>query len=260
MRRQRLDRYDGPTTLGIDVSAHQGEIDWPQVARAHATLDGRPQGRPLYAVVRTSDGVQTRRGSAPDPLAVRNLTGAHHAGLLVAGYHYVRAFHPPEAQVELVLDIVRKAGVPPGFIALDIEGRPDDLDTGADESAGAWWAPSGADERVQTVHVLECLHGMADLLERAGQRVVIYTAQSWHWYVSQSGLTPPWCRWPLWCPDYVHGPSPRLPVDATGRPAPWPSALIWQYTSEGHIAGVSGPVDLNRFRGDESACRGWWGR
>jgi hypothetical protein len=48
-----------------------------------------------------------------------------------------------------------------------------------------------------------------------------------------------------------------MPVDAAGLPAPWATWTLWQYSAEGRIAGVPGPLDLNRFRGDELALAAW---
>lgn len=59
-------------------------------------------------------------------------------------------------------------------------------------------------------------------------------------------------------PD-VPGAAPRLPVDARGRAAPWPTWQLWQYASDGRVDGVAGAVDLDRFHGDEDALRSWWG-
>jgi hypothetical protein len=41
---------------------------------------------------------------------------------------------------------------------------------------------------------------------------------------------------------YTSAPSPRVP-------APWQFWTFWQYTDNGRIAGIAGPVDLNRFNG-----------
>ncbi|MEQ9079117.1 MAG: hypothetical protein RLP09_34985, partial [Sandaracinaceae bacterium] len=163
MRRAAIDLYDGPTTIGIDVSAHQGEIDWPRVARAEAVFHGRALGPVRYAIIRAADGVQTRRDSRPDPMAVRNLTEAHEAGIEhLAVYLYLRAYHGAAEQLELVLDVIRTAGVPVGWLGIDVEGRPDDPTTpDTDESHGAWYVPDGAEGPVPTSEVL------ADVLEVA---------------------------------------------------------------------------------------------
>ena len=262
MKRKALDTYRGPTTLGVDVSAWQPAIDWHALARSEPMLRGKRQGPVRFVVARTGDGVRTRGRSVPDPWAVRHLTGAHDAGLLVAGYHYVRAYYPPDEQVAVILEVIRTAGVRLGFVALDLEGRPDDARTTADESSGAWWSPPGAG-RVDTSQVLACAEEMALDLEAQGVRVLVYTGAAWHWHVAQRGRAPtsgPLARAPLWTPYYTRAPVPRLPVGPRGEAAPWSSWQLWQYSARGIVAGVDGPDDLNRFRGDRSALDAFAGR
>ncbi len=269
MKRQRLDPYVGPATVGLDVSAYQPDVDWPRVARSEAHAWGRKVGPVEWAAVRTSDGVQTRRNSKPDPWAVRHLTGAHGAGLRCAAYHYVRGHHGAGAQVALVLDVLATASVPVEWVALDLEGRPDDPRTpDTDESRGAWWHPPGSDP-VDTPRVLTELATMVRLLEDAGHRVLIYSGVSWHWYVSQKRLPvpPEVAACGLWTPYYTRSSTPRMPCgpapwtpyytrSATPRmpcgPAPWEAWEIWQLAgsaaSRGRVAGVSGLCDVNRWR------------
>lgn len=264
MRRQRIDLYDGPTTLGVDVSAYNREVDFDELVRLQPTLRSTPQGPVEYVIVRSSDGIQTRRNSAPDPFAHRNLTEAARVHLRRAVYHYVRAHHGAEAQVELILEVLRKAGVNIGFVVLDCEGRPDDPTTvDTDESHGAWWHPKGTPE-VDTLEVLDDLATMTRLLQRAGHRVLFYTGVAWHFYVAQRGLLPDWHHLysdstpELWTANYTRQPYPLMPVDPHGDPAPWEQWRIWQYSSKGVATGINGGVDLNRFRGDSQALARWW--
>lgn len=265
MRRQRIDDYLGPYSIGVDVSAYQGsDIDWGRVARADAMFEGRSVGPVRFAVVRSSDGVQTRRNSEPDPMAVRNLQNAHAAGLLVAVYHYVRAFHGAREQAEIVLDVIRTAGVPIGFVALDVEGRPDDPKTpDTDESHGAWWHEEG-EPTVPTSEVLADLIVMKRHFQARSLRSLIYTGAAWQWHIAQKGLPiPPELETlDLWTPYYTKGTRPKMPVGPRGEPHPWPEWRIWQFagskTLPGRVPGISGNVDLNRFRGDAEELREWW--
>ena len=90
---------------------------------------------------------------------------------------------------------------------------------------------------------------MAETLEELGYRPMIYGGQILHWWGSQqhTDLAQALGRWPFWQADYRE--RERIPVDREGRPFPWPGSLIWQYTSKGQVAGISGDVDLNRFKG-----------
>ena len=277
-KRAAIDDYKGPWTAGIDLSAWQHEVDYNRVARSDLMIGerGRAQsyGQPRFCIVRAADGVQTRHDSAPDPLAVRHLVGCHEAGLLVDVYVYVRAFHPAAAQVDLVLEVIRVAGVPIRTVWLDVEGRPDDPTTpDVDESKGLFWTPEpekpkdGEEEPEREVvdrfEALERLREMRDLLEAAGYRVGVYTGQTWNWVYGAHGIdVSDFARHPFWTPWYTHSFLPRLPVGPAGEPWPWPRADIWQKGGSkkvpGRIAGISGLVDANLYRGDEEALRKFW--
>ncbi len=265
-KRTAIDDYRGPTVVGVDVSAYQGkDIDWPAVARGEARFHGERVGPVRYAIIRSSDGVQTRKNSEPDPMAVRNLQGAHEAGLLVAVYHFVRAFHGADEQLELVLDVIRTAGVPIGFIAWDVEGRPDDPKTpDTDESHGAWWVPDDAEGPVPTTEVLSDLVDMRRGADAEGHRSLIYSGVAWHWHVAQKRvLVPPEVEdLELWTPYYSKAKVPKMPVGPHAEPWPWDEWRFWQFAGSkvhpGAVPGIPGIVDLNRFRGDEDALRSWW--
>lgn len=247
MKRLRIDDYSGPTCTVLDVSHWQGDIDWPRVARSEAMHRGASQGPVRLVVVRTGDGKDTDRH------AVRNLRGAHEAGLPVAAYHYVRAMHGAAVNLGVIREVLATAGVPVVFVAPDIEGRPDDPRTpDTDESRGAWLGG------VDTQTVLRETWDMGTALERDGHRVIVYTGTAWQQHVAaRSQHSAAWLRWPLWVPDYLRGRRARLPVDAAGKGAPWPSWLLWQYTGHGRIAGIDGDVDLSRYRGDARQLAEW---
>ena len=236
MKRQPAQVYDGPKTPGIDVSKYQGVIDWGAVSRSEVR----------FAVVRTGDGRDT------DPTAVRNLTGAHDAGLLVGVYHYIRARHGSAVNLDIILDVLRTAAVPIGFIAIDVEGAAANVRK-ARAGSGAWLGD------VSTTEVMAVISEMVDELQRRGHMVVLYTGQAWHDHISRLGLRPP-VGIPLWVPYYSHRDRPSVPtyIDGTRVWEPW---TIWQYAGSkavpGSCPGIVGNVDLNHFRGDEEALRAW---
>jgi len=268
--RTAIDDYSGPYTPGLDFSAYQADVDYARVARSELYLGKgarrRSLGQPRFAIIRAADGVQTRRDSAPDPLAVRHLQGCVDAGLLVDVYVYVRAWHEAAAQVELVLEVIRMASVRVRTVWLDLEGRPDDPTTpDTDESSGLFWAPDGTakEDRVDAELALECVRGMRRLLERRGLRVGIYSGVTWHWMFAQKGVDVSDLHdCPFWTPYYTTGPRPKLPVGPRGEPWPWPYADIWQtggsHAVPGTVAGLRGIVDVNLYRGDEAALARFW--
>ena len=85
-------------TNGIDVSENNGRVDWEKVAAAGMK----------FAIIRSSYG----RSSA-DGEFVRNVIGAHNAGLQCGAYHYSYALTPEQARQEArsCKKIIEDAGV-----------------------------------------------------------------------------------------------------------------------------------------------------
>lgn len=250
MKRQPAAPYEGETTIGIDVSHWQGEVDWEAVAHSSARFDGSDVGPVRFAVVRTGDGKDT------DRLAVRNLIGAHAAGLPCGLYHYIRAKHGAAVNLGVIRDVIATAGVPIGFVAIDVEGQPA---KGERDDHGAWMGLGAAPG--STSAVMACVNAMGAKLEADGHRVVVYSGAAWHWHVSQAqaGGVPE--HWPLWTAYYTRRDRPNVPVRPDGSPAFDPAWMIWQFAGSkplpGSVGGIRGNVDLNHFRGDEEALRAW---
>lgn len=163
-----------------------------------------------FAIIKATEGT-----SYVDPYFAANWEGAKAAGLLVSAYHMLWPSLLAEKQAAHFLATLgdRKADLP---LVLDAE-RP------AVGNIGAF------------------VEEMALAVEAAdGRKPFIYTAQNyWNTHV---GWAPGWADYPLWVADY-DAASPAMP---TG----WDSYTIWQYSSTGRVAGISGNVDLNLFQGN----------
>jgi lysozyme len=96
-------RYE---TWGIDVSHHQGAIDWPRVATT-------PRLR--FAYVKATEG-----GDFVDHAFARNWAEARRAGLRVGAYHFFNLCRPGAEQARHFLAVVPREpdALPP---ALDLE-------------------------------------------------------------------------------------------------------------------------------------------
>jgi GH25 family lysozyme M1 (1,4-beta-N-acetylmuramidase) len=95
---------------GLDVSHHNGIIDWPAVAGAGYS----------FAFIKATEGQ-----NFTDPAFRRNWTGAGRAGLLRGAYHYFRPSIPVEGQLRHFLDVMGPLG--PGDLqpVLDFEESDD---------------------------------------------------------------------------------------------------------------------------------------
>jgi lysozyme len=131
------DRYP---VIGIDVSAHNGDIDFEQVARD--SVD--------FVFIKATEGISYR-----DPKFEANYESAHAAGLKVGAYHFFRFDCEGWRQSENIL--LATAGMQIDMpIAIDVE---------------EWGNPS--DETTETI--IRRLNDMIDHLAINGRHVIIYT-------------------------------------------------------------------------------------
>lgn len=169
--------------LGVDLSHHQGTVDWPRVAGAGMA----------FAYLKATEG-----STYTDPTFATNADGAARAGLRVGGYHYFNLCAPGAPQGEhfaAVLDDVL-AGVPPR------RRMPPALDL---EILGSCDTPPPRDELLREVRAF-----LAAVEPAAGQRVVVYAFPEFErtyrfageidrrQWVRRLGDRPPAREWWLW--------------------------------------------------------------
>ena len=88
----------GSALLGVDVSSHQGAIDWEQVRDAGME----------FAIIRLGYRGYTSGGVYEDEYALANLAGAKAAGLKVGVYFYSQALDEGEAlrEAQFCIDLL----------------------------------------------------------------------------------------------------------------------------------------------------------
>ena len=154
---------DGETVRGIDVSEHQGEIDWDAVA-----ADGVE-----FAYIRVSDSL-----SRMDPYFERNWQEAGRVGLLRGVYQYFRPSQDPVAQAQVLLDAMGPIGpdiLPPMF---DIETDSNQTDAVVSARAQVW----------------------LEMVENAtGVRPIVYTYPS---FWAENDFEGNWSDYLLWIANY----------------------------------------------------------
>jgi lysozyme len=100
--------------LGIDVSHHQGRIDWPAVADDGIT----------FAYIKASEGVDL-----VDPQFARNWRGAREIGIDRGAYHFFSLCSPGDDQARAFLDVLPDDAELPPALDLELAGnctaRPD---------------------------------------------------------------------------------------------------------------------------------------
>ena len=195
---------------GIDVSEHQGAIDWQAVAEAGYQ----------FAFIRVGFRGYGEAGTlVEDSMAVENLQQAQAAGLHVGTYFFSQALNEEEAAEEaaLAVSVIEKSGVEPDLplmydpeIIKDDDGRANDI------------------TREQVALNTAAFRKTVETSSTC--RVDIYSNLPWeHNYFDTDTMN----RYEIWYADYE--PLPQTPYHFT-----W-----WQYTNEGTVPGIEGVVDLD---------------
>lgn len=199
----------GSARLGVDVSAHQGEIDWEQVREAGVE----------FAIIRIGYRGYTSGGLYEDEYARANLEGAREAGLEVGAYFYSQALNPEEAREEAQFCLEILDGFELDFPMVydweyvSSEARTADMDRDT---------------------LMECIRGFCGEVELAGYRPMVYFNPT----MAQSLLElEELLEYPWWLAMYSDEMSYPYQVE------------MWQYTATGSVPGISGDTDLNLWLG-----------
>lgn len=193
------------SSAGIDVSQHNGQIDWEAVA-----ADGIE-----FAMIRVGYRGYTRGEIYLDERFAENYAGARAAGLKVGTYFFSQAVSVEEAKEEadFTLDALKglKLDLPVVF----------DWETIGEENARA----DDIDRDTLTACTLAFCKAVSKKFD-----AMIYTNAYQGYYLLNLGEL---ADYPIWFAGYAQTPIFYYRFD------------IWQYTNEGTVAGIEGSVDLN---------------
>ena len=199
------DKYE--YRLGVDVSRHQGWIDWEKVKAAGYE----------FAIIRVG-----YRGYGEEGLVCldeqfdTNIQNAQAAGLDVGVYFFAQAINEEEAKEEAEFVLEHIAGYElqlpvvydPESI-LDDEARTDDV---------------SGEQFTKNTEVF------CSMIEEAGYQPMIYSNMLWEAYEFDLERLE---QYPIWYADYE--PLPQTPYHFD----------FWQYTNAGSVDGITGRTDLN---------------
>ena len=206
----QLKSYDEPgytSRVGIDVSKFQGDIDWQAV---------KEQGI-SYAFIRVGNRGYGEEGTLnTDGRYLQNIEGAKAAGIDVGVYFYSQAVSEEEAleEAEFVIKLLE---------GIELE-YPVVYDAEYVTEAKARTDGVGAEQFTKNTLAF------CGRIEEAGYKPAIYATMKWEAYALQLHLVD---AYEMWYADY--GKYPQTPYAFT----------YWQYTNEGKLEGIEGPVDLN---------------
>lgn len=197
---------DGSTKkVGIDVSEHQGVIDWATVA---PQID--------FAVIRLGYRGYTSGGMALDAYYAANMAGATEQGIPVGVYFFSQATTYEEGVEEANFVLNNLGDYALSYpIVLDRED------------------PMSEDARTNDLtpeqHTQAAL-GFLQTIQASGHTAMMYTNRMYYaLYLDLEQIY----QYPIWFAQYAD--EPDWPYEFA----------IWQYTESGTVAGISGSVDLN---------------
>lgn len=193
------------TTLGIDVSKWQGEIDWDKVKE-----DGID-----FVIIRCGYRGYTEGTLIEDPMFAQNIKGATAAGLKVGVYFYTQAINEVEAveEASMVVSLVRD---------YDLE-YPIFIDT---EKSGGNGRADNLDVETRT----KVCDAFCATIQDAGYKSGVYASRNWYnERVEAEELE----NYVIWLAEYRSVPLYKGYYQ------------MWQYTSKGSVDGINGNVDMN---------------
>lgn len=193
--------------VGVDVSHHQGYIDWNSVKN-----DGYD-----FAFIRLGYREYGREGEVnPDSEFDRNIVNAQNAGLDVGVYFFSQAVNVEEAEEEADFVIEHLSGYE---LELPVVYDPENI---LDDEART--------DNVSGKQFTENTIAFCKRISEAGYEPMIYSNMLWEAFeFDMSKLT----MYPFWYADYEK--KPQTPYNFS----------FWQYTNEGYVDGISGVTDLN---------------
>ncbi len=191
---------------GIDVSKHQGKIDWEKVSG-----DGVS-----YAFIRAGYRGTSEGKLVEDEFFVDNIEGATENDVNVGIYFYTQAMTEEEAQeeAEFVLELIEPYQV----------DYPIVLDLEESESASARTAKMTKEEYTK-VAIAFC-----EAVRDAGYTPMIYGNLKTFMIMLDMEQLEDYEKWFAYYDDVVYFPY---------------AFNIWQYSSKGSVDGIKGDVDLN---------------
>jgi GH25 family lysozyme M1 (1,4-beta-N-acetylmuramidase) len=213
-----VDAAPSGTFLGIDVSAHNhpggAAITWKSV-RADGVR---------FVFVKATEGSGRASAASTNPWFKKDWDGARAAGIARGAYHFARPRYPLSTATTdaRAFVAVLKASGGTGELApaLDLE-----VTGGLSSAALTTWTNSWLKEATRLL----------------GRKPAIYTGRGfWTSYLDD---TTTFKGHALWMANHTKASAP------VALPGGWGAWSYWQYSSTGSVAGISGPVDLNRSCG-----------
>ena len=204
----------GVKRVGIDVSYHQGTIDWAKVKNSGVS----------FAIIRCGYG--SNFSSQDDTQFLNNVRGAQANGIDIGIYLYSYAQNTTgndssaTSEAQHVLRLLDEAGLKPGDLAYPVYY---DLEENSQANLGS--------SKIADLATTFC-----NIISDAGYDVGIYANQNW-WrnYLTDSVFsTAGWNKWVA-----------RYPGSNKATDSGVSGTEIWQFSDCGNVDGINGNCDMN---------------
>ena len=206
-----------PYIEGIDVSHWQGTINWAKVAAA-----GKQ-----FAFIKATDGLVQSDGTMfVDNMYATNRAQAEANGIRVGAYHFARPDSSAGDAVAEADHFIATAAWQSGELlpVLDLE-----ITGGLSTAKLQAWVQTFLDR----------------IFQQTGVRAIIYVSP--YFWSSNMGDTTQFAvngYKVLWIAHWTTADQPKVPASNWNGNG-W---TFWQYTSSGSVSGISGNVDLDRYK------------
>jgi GH25 family lysozyme M1 (1,4-beta-N-acetylmuramidase) len=192
--------------VGIDVSSHQGNVDWQSVRQSGVD----------FVILRVGYRGYTDGGIFADATFTENLQAAKSAGLKIGVYFFSQAITVQEAEEEAAFVLDALHGV-----SLDL---PVYFDWEFVEETAARTNEASSET------LTDCAIAFCEAVEKAGYKAGVYFNQSLGYLMMNLGRLK---EYDFWLAEYHVNPEFYYHFH------------MWQYTDHGDVSGVTGNVDLN---------------
>jgi len=219
----RLEELD--SVYGIDVSHHQGTIDWNQVTTNHNDPE-YPEVK--FAIIKSTEG-----RTYNDPLTKKHADGAKSVGIKITYYHYAYQYSGNDPvtnateQANQFLGSLTSLPTPDFPLVLDME------DYSHDGVVRKW--------SVVKTNNDTWINTFINVLKDADYDTILYGGKYWF----EGNTSDDFGDIPLWHAQYPNDPEMSNPNIANG----WKNWTAWQFSDFGKVTGVKSPkLDVNAMR------------
>lgn len=203
-------------TMGIDVSKYQGTINWAEVKSSGVD----------FAMIRVGYRAKSTGEIFEDPTARYNMQEAQAAGIMTGAYFFSSAVTEEEARAEAAFtkDIIAKYKItyPVAYNCEDFQS-PDSRQYGLDAAVRTNLACAFLDE-----------------ISAAGYTPMFYASKGELEGNAQWNTDTLSSKYKIWVAQYPDSPYPDTKTSSYSGPHD-----MWQYTSQGIVAGIPRKADVN---------------